>query len=224
MCPVLSPRDTSRCVGSTATAAADNHQPAGYHHGKASITSDCLLYLHLKKTLIIQDGFILPSQAQQMTMQAMAMSSTPVSSPPTSPITSPPTSPLLPHLVSPYAVFPPSPYANMPPSPYANFSPNPYATAGLPPSPYPPTDEPAGQPQPDPDPGSSSANTAVSRPEVSAAAQVSDCACGRVMTTVTYCIMALTFLNPEENGSLNHQVRQVKSSRTSVQDLASICG
>lgn len=126
-----------------------------------------------KKTLTIKDGFILPSQAQQMTMQAMAMSSTPVSSPPTSPITSPPTSPLLPHLVSPYAVLPPSPYANMPPSPYANFSPNPYATAGLPPSPYAPTDEPAGQPQPDPDPGSSSANAAASRPEVSAAAQVS---------------------------------------------------
>lgn len=128
-----------------------------------------------------------------MTMQAMAMSSTPVSSPPTSPITSPPNSPLLPHLVSPYAVFPPSPYANMPPSPYANFSPNPYATAGLPPSPYALTGGPTGQPQPDPDPGSSSSNTAAGRPEVGAAAQVSDSACGRVKTTVTYCIMALTF-------------------------------
>lgn len=110
-----------------------------------------------------------------MTMQAMAMSSTPVSSPPTSPITSPPTSPLLPHLVSPYAVLPPSPYANMPPSPYANFSPNPYAAAGLLPSPYPFTEEPTGQPQPDPDPGFSSANTEPGGPQVSAAAQVSDC-------------------------------------------------
>uniref|UniRef100_A0A087XL45 Myosin XVAb n=1 Tax=Poecilia formosa TaxID=48698 RepID=A0A087XL45_POEFO len=75
--------------------------------------------------------------AQQMTMQAMAMVSSPVSSPPTSPITSPPMSPIPHHaLTSPYAVIPPSPYANIPPSPYANFTPTPYAAAVFPPSPY----------------------------------------------------------------------------------------
>uniref|UniRef100_A0A671TUP7 Myosin XVA n=1 Tax=Sparus aurata TaxID=8175 RepID=A0A671TUP7_SPAAU len=84
------------------------------------------------------------SQAQQMTMQAMAIVSSPVTSPPTSPITSPPMSPLLQHPpspyfpASPYAVIPPSPYANIPPSPYANFIPTPYAAANIPPSPYPP--------------------------------------------------------------------------------------
>ncbi|XP_068177193.1 unconventional myosin-XV [Antennarius striatus] len=79
--------------------------------------------------------------AQQMTMQAMAMVNTPVSSPPTSPITSPPMSPLPHHPPSPYApysVVPPSPYANIPPSPYANFSPTSYAAADITPSPYPP--------------------------------------------------------------------------------------
>ena len=85
------------------------------------------------------------SQAQQMTMQAMAIVSSPVTSPPTSPITSPPMSPLLHHPPSPYApassyaVIPPSPYANIPPSPYANFTPTPYAAANIPPSPYPPS-------------------------------------------------------------------------------------
>uniref|UniRef100_A0A1A8A0H6 Myosin XVAb n=1 Tax=Nothobranchius furzeri TaxID=105023 RepID=A0A1A8A0H6_NOTFU len=80
--------------------------------------------------------------AQQMTIHAMAMVSSPVSSPPTSPITSPPMSPLLPHPpsayvpASPYAVIPPSPYANIPPSPYANFTPTPYAGAVIPASPY----------------------------------------------------------------------------------------
>lgn len=182
-CPVLSSRSTSRCVGSAAAAAAtaDHHQPAGHHHGKPSIPPS-LLSVCFPFSFIAR--FILPSQAQQMTMQAMAMSSTPASSPPTSPITSPPTSPLLPHLVSPYAVLPPSPYANMPPSPYANFSPNPYATAGLPPSPspYAPSDEPT-----------SPAIAAPRGPKVSAAAQVSDSRCGRVKTTVTYYIIALTF-------------------------------
>ncbi|XP_027873817.1 unconventional myosin-XV [Xiphophorus couchianus] len=75
--------------------------------------------------------------AQQMTMQAMAMVSSPVSSPPTTPITSPPMSPVPLHvLASPYAVIPPSPYANIPPSPYANFTPTPYAAAVFPSSPY----------------------------------------------------------------------------------------
>ncbi|KAA8595238.1 hypothetical protein FQN60_012373 [Etheostoma spectabile] len=83
--------------------------------------------------------------AQQMTMQAMAMVGSPVTSPPTSPITSPPMSPLPHHspspysYASPYAVIPPSPYANIPPSPYANFTPTPYAAADTPPRhPYPP--------------------------------------------------------------------------------------
>ncbi|KAM8771614.1 unconventional myosin-XV [Acanthopagrus schlegelii] len=82
--------------------------------------------------------------AQQMTMQAMAIVSSPVTSPPNSPITSPPMSPLLQHPpspyfpASPYAVIPPSPYANIPPSPYANFIPTPYAETNIPPSPYPP--------------------------------------------------------------------------------------
>lgn len=119
------------------------------------------------------DLFLL-SQAQQMTMQAMAMTSTPMSSPPTSPITSPPTSPLLPHLVSPYAVLPPSPYANMPPSPYANFSPNPYAAAGLPPSPYATSDEPTDHPRANLVPGASPANTVLGGPEGTGTTQVSD--------------------------------------------------
>ncbi|XP_075318584.1 unconventional myosin-XV [Odontesthes bonariensis] len=83
--------------------------------------------------------------AQQMTMQAMSMVGSPVSTPPTSPITSPPMSPLLIHPPSPYApaspyvIIPPSPYANIPPSPYANFTPTPYAAADILPSPYHPS-------------------------------------------------------------------------------------
>nr|XP_040043081.1 unconventional myosin-XV-like [Gasterosteus aculeatus aculeatus] len=73
--------------------------------------------------------------AQQMTMQAMAVLNSPMTSPPTSPVTSPPMSPLLHHPpspyapASPYAGVPQSPYANVPPSPYANFTPSPYAAA-----------------------------------------------------------------------------------------------
>lgn len=80
-----------------------------------------------------------------MSMQAMAMVGSPVSSPPTSPITSPPMSPRQRHPpspyapASPYAAIPPSPYANIPPSPYANFTPTPYAVADMRPSLYPPT-------------------------------------------------------------------------------------
>ncbi|XP_072514080.1 unconventional myosin-XV [Salminus brasiliensis] len=61
--------------------------------------------------------------AQQMTMQAMAMVTSPISSPPMSPITSPPTSPP----PTPYSTLPPSPYPAVPPSPYANIPPSPYA-------------------------------------------------------------------------------------------------
>ncbi|CAK6980016.1 unconventional myosin-XV [Scomber scombrus] len=95
-----------------------------------------------QQAIVNQQAIIM---AQQMTMQAMAMVSSPVTSPPTSPITSPPMSPLLHHPLSPYApassyaVIPPSPYANIPPSPYANFTPTPYAAASIPPSPYPPS-------------------------------------------------------------------------------------
>ncbi|XP_044203400.1 unconventional myosin-XV [Thunnus albacares] len=94
-----------------------------------------------QQAIVNQQAIIM---AQQMTMQAMAIVSSPVTSPPTSPITSPPMSPLLHHPPSPYApassyaVIPPSPYANIPPSPYANFTPTPYAAANIPPSPYPP--------------------------------------------------------------------------------------
>ncbi|XP_078145991.1 unconventional myosin-XV [Centroberyx gerrardi] len=95
--------------------------------------------------------------AQHMTMQAMAMVSSPVTSPPTSPLTSPPMSPLLHHPPSPYApayvTIPPSPYANIPPSPYANIPPSPYASADMPPSPYPPANpqaQPPAQPQTQP--------------------------------------------------------------------------
>ncbi|XP_041839844.1 unconventional myosin-XV isoform X2 [Melanotaenia boesemani] len=93
-----------------------------------------------QQAIVNQQAIIM---AQQMTMQAMAIVSSPVSSPPTSPITSPPMSPLLHHPPSPYAppssyaVIPPSPYANIPPSPYANFTPTPYAAADTLPSPYP---------------------------------------------------------------------------------------
>lgn len=74
-----------------------------------------------------------------MTMQAMTMVTTPVSSPPMSPFTSPPTSPP----PTPYSTLPPSPYPAIPPSPYANFPPSPYAALPLsaytspPMSPYP---------------------------------------------------------------------------------------
>ncbi|KAG7234811.1 hypothetical protein INR49_003958 [Caranx melampygus] len=115
------------------------------------------LVVNAQQTVLAQQQQAIVNQqaiimAQQMTMQAMAMVSSPVSSPPTSPITSPPMSPLLPHpplspyapATSPYAALPPSPYANIPPSPYANFTPTPYAAAGVPPSPYPP---PTAQPE-----------------------------------------------------------------------------
>ncbi|XP_068445095.1 unconventional myosin-XV isoform X1 [Clinocottus analis] len=92
--------------------------------------------------------------AQQMTMQAMAIIGSPVTSPPASPMMSPPMSPLLHHPpspyapASPYAVVPPSPYANFPPSPYANFPPSPYAAADTPPPrhPYPPPARPEQTP------------------------------------------------------------------------------
>lgn len=65
--------------------------------------------------------FLFIIQAQQMTMQALAMATTsPISSPPTSP---PPT----PYI--PYTPLPSSPYSTLPPSPYANFPPSPYAQA-----------------------------------------------------------------------------------------------
>ncbi|KAJ8001329.1 hypothetical protein DPEC_G00168410 [Dallia pectoralis] len=66
-----------------------------------------------QQAIISQQAVIM---AQQMTMQAMALVASPMTSPPTSPLTSPPMSPLLPH---PYGL-PPSPYANFPPSPYAS--------------------------------------------------------------------------------------------------------
>ncbi|XP_057186832.1 unconventional myosin-XV-like [Triplophysa rosa] len=73
-----------------------------------------------QQTIINQQAVIM---AQQMTMQAMAM----VSSPPMSPLTSPPTSPP----PTPYSTLPPSPYPAIPPSPYANFPPSPYAPLPL---------------------------------------------------------------------------------------------
>ncbi|TKS68505.1 Unconventional myosin-XV [Collichthys lucidus] len=119
--------------------------------------------------------------AQQMTMQAMAMVGSPVTSPPTSPVTSPPMSPLLTHppspyaFTSPYVVIPPSPYANIPPSPYANFSPNHYVAENIPPSPYPPTAQPAAQPQasePNLQPSSTKTNKTTSgQPKAKATAQ-----------------------------------------------------
>lgn len=129
-----------------------------------------------------------------MTMQAMAMVNSPVSSPPTSPITSPPMSPLLHHPPSPHAAIPPSPYANIPPSPYANFIPTPYTMAGILPSTYPPRGrqeqttmqpealpppEPAALPQPgarctDPIAKPSSTKTEPGQPKANSAAQVSN--------------------------------------------------
>lgn len=152
---------------------------------------------HMHLLIVVVDlirDHLFVSQAQQMTMQAMAMVSSPVSSPPTSPITSPPMSPLLHHPPSPYAVIPPSPYANIPPSPYANFSPTPYTMAGILPSPYPPRDrqerttmqpeappppEPAALPQPgarcsDPIAKPSSTKTEPGQPKANSAAQVSN--------------------------------------------------
>ncbi|TRY64413.1 hypothetical protein DNTS_017109, partial [Danionella cerebrum] len=73
-----------------------------------------------QQTIINQQAVIM---AQQMTMQAMAMVTSPVSSPPMSPLTSPPTSPP----PTPYNTLPPSPYPAIPPSPYANIPPSPYA-------------------------------------------------------------------------------------------------
>lgn len=131
-----------------------------------------------------------------MTMQAMAIAGSPVTSPPTSPITSPPMSPLLQHPpspyapASPYAVIPPSPYANIPPSPYANFTPTPYAEANIPPSPYQPPSQqtqaarpqttPAAHPKlqaPNPNPQPGSAKTSKSEatePRAGTDAQVSN--------------------------------------------------
>ncbi|KAL7846059.1 hypothetical protein AOLI_G00242510 [Acnodon oligacanthus] len=73
-----------------------------------------------QQAIINQQAVIM---AQQMTMQAMAMVTSPISSPPLSPITSPPTSPP----PTPYGTMPPSPYPVVPPSPYANIPPSPYA-------------------------------------------------------------------------------------------------
>ncbi|XP_035390988.1 unconventional myosin-XV [Electrophorus electricus] len=64
-----------------------------------------------QQAIINQQAVIM---AQQMTMQAMAIVNSPISSPPTSP---PPI---------PYAAMPPSPYPALPPSPYAHISPSPY--------------------------------------------------------------------------------------------------
>ncbi|XP_035261236.1 unconventional myosin-XV-like [Anguilla anguilla] len=65
-----------------------------------------------QQAIINQQAIIM---AQQMTMQAMAM----VTSPMTSPLTSPPTSPL----VSPYASYPASPYTSHPTSPQVQRNP-----------------------------------------------------------------------------------------------------
>ncbi|KAL7852962.1 hypothetical protein SRHO_G00187470 [Serrasalmus rhombeus] len=73
-----------------------------------------------QQAIINQQAVIM---AQQMTMQAMAMVTSPISSPPLSPITSPPTSPP----PTPYGTMPPSPYPAVPRSPYANIPPSPYA-------------------------------------------------------------------------------------------------
>ncbi|XP_040000911.1 unconventional myosin-XV [Xiphias gladius] len=119
----------------------------------APVTPDAQQAVLAQQQAIVNQQAII--MAQQMTMQAMAMVSSPVSSPPTSPITSPPMSPLFHHPpspyapASPYAVIPPSPYANIPPSPYANFTPTHYAAADIPPSPYPPNaQQKQTQPQP----------------------------------------------------------------------------
>uniref|UniRef100_G3PWG5 Myosin XVAb n=1 Tax=Gasterosteus aculeatus TaxID=69293 RepID=G3PWG5_GASAC len=84
---------------------------------------------HLSKAIVNQQAVIM---AQQMTMQAMAVLNSPMTSPPTSPVTSPPMSPLLHHPPSPYA--PASPYAGVPQSPYAAFALAPVVTAPPPPA------------------------------------------------------------------------------------------
>ncbi|XP_062304936.1 LOW QUALITY PROTEIN: unconventional myosin-XV [Osmerus eperlanus] len=100
--------------------------PAATHSQEAVIAQQ-------QQAIINQQAVIM---AQQMTMQAMALVTSPITSPPTSPISSPPMSPLLPHPLSPYS----SPYSPIPPSPYAN----------LPPSSYPTSPDPAGSaPQPE---------------------------------------------------------------------------
>lgn len=177
---LLFSRYAAECCG---PAAAGYYEPAGHHHGKPS-TWICVFFFCSSCSLegLIRHLFV--SQAQQMTMQAMAMVGSPVTSPPTSPVTSPPMSPLLTHPPSPYAfsspyvVIPPSPYANIPPSPYANFSPNHYVAENIPPSPYPPTAQPAAQPQasePNPQPSSTKTNKTTSgQPKAKATAQVSN--------------------------------------------------
>lgn len=197
VCPSVSPSVDSaapavscRCpAGCPGPAAADYRQPAGRHHGEASI---CMCSCLCWTLLPVLTHYLCVSQAQQMTMQAMAMVSSPVTSPPTSPITSPPMSPLLQHPSSPYAppspyaVIPPSPYANIPPSPYANFTPSPYAAAHIPPSPYPPGAQQgytasqadgAAQyqhPRPDPNTQPSRPRAESDQPQASIAAQVSN--------------------------------------------------
>ncbi|XP_076846163.1 unconventional myosin-XV [Brachyhypopomus gauderio] len=83
-------------------------------HGVATVppTPDPQTLMAQQQQAIINQQAVI--MAQQMTMQAMAMVSSPVSSPPTSP---PPT---------PYSAVPPSPYPALPPSPYAHVSPSPY--------------------------------------------------------------------------------------------------
>lgn len=81
------------------------------------------------KFFVLALRFLFIIQAQQMTMQAMAMVTTsPISSPPTSP---PPTPyiPYTPLPSSPYSALPPSPYANFPPSPYAQVTPSSYTVS-----------------------------------------------------------------------------------------------
>uniref|UniRef100_A0A8D3BS95 Myosin XVAb n=1 Tax=Scophthalmus maximus TaxID=52904 RepID=A0A8D3BS95_SCOMX len=192
--PPPSSRCTALCSG---PAAAGDCEPAGHHHGKPSVRIRACLCLSLD---FLKCAISSSPQAQHMTMQAMAMVGSPVSSPPISPITSPPSSPLphhplSPYATSPYAVIPPSPYANIPPSPYANFTPTPYAASGIPPSPYLPTAQqeqtpprPGAQPQPratGPRPQPSSTNTdptEPAQPKANPAAQVSNSeTCGRTV-------------------------------------------
>lgn len=144
---------SSRCpAGCFVPAAAGDCEPAGRHHGAPRFWIRVCLSIPLLSATNVM-CHVLVSQAQQMTMQAMAMVGSPVSSPPTSPITSPPMSPLFHHPLSPYAptspyaAIPPSPYANMPPSPYANFTPTPFAAADIPPRPHPLSAQAPSQPQ-----------------------------------------------------------------------------
>uniref|UniRef100_I3J548 Myosin XVA n=1 Tax=Oreochromis niloticus TaxID=8128 RepID=I3J548_ORENI len=144
---------SSRCpAGCFVPAAAGDCEPAGRHHGAPRFWIRVCLSIPLLSATDVM-CHVLVSQAQQMTMQAMAMVGSPVSSPPTSPITSPPMSPLFHHPLSPYApaspyaTIPPSPYANIPPSPYANFTPTPFAAADIPPRPHPLSAQALSQPQ-----------------------------------------------------------------------------